>query len=175
MKYGAVAVVGLLVLLVGFSMPATETINSQSCTEGFTVGNDRFGGGCVEAQTEVPNTSRGPILLVGFILTVGGGTMAVLNAGLKKGTSKVAEKGWVDIPAENADSQTSNTPVNDIGDDTTRIRITAEAKNTETGRTAEYELTVETTDISEAKNRFLEQCNQEDMEVVSELQTEIIE
>ena len=87
----------------------------------------------------------------------------------------MAEKGWVDIPAENPDSQTSNTPVNDIGDDTTRIRITAEAKNTETGRTAEYELTVETTDISEAKNRFLEQCNQEDMEVVSELQTEVIE
>lgn len=174
MKYGTVAAIGFIILIVGMGMPATETITSESCTEGFSVGDRSYGGGCVESQTEVPNTTRGPVLFIGFLLTAGGGIMSLLDSGTSKVNSKINEKGWVDIPAENDDLQADNTTADDFGGGTTVIRVAAKTKEPETERTATSELLVETTDINEAKNHFLKHCNQEGIEVVSELRTKIL-
>lgn len=171
MKYGTIAAIGVVILLVGFSMPSTETITSESCTEGVNFGDSRIGGGCVESQTEVPNTTRGPVIFVGFALTLVGGTMTLIDGGL----SKAANRNLVDIPAKDGSTQESSSSINNVGGNTTKIRITAQTRDSDTGETATSELTIETTDINEAKNQFLQHCNQEGIEVVSELQTEIID
>ena len=171
MKYGTIAAIGVVILLVGFSMPSTETITSESCTEGVNFGDSRIGGGCVESQTEVPNTTRGPVIFVGFALTLVGGTMTLIDGGL----SKAANRNLVDIPAKDGSTQESSSSINNVGGNTTKIRITAQTRDSDTGETATSELTIETTDINEAKNQFLQHCNQEGIEVVSELQSEIID
>lgn len=171
MKYGSIAVIGVIILLIGFSMPSTETITSESCTEGVNFGDSRIGGGCVESQTEVPNTTRGPVIFVGFALALVGGTMALLD----DGDSKEGNRNLADVPVKDGSTQESNSSINNVGSNTTKIRITAKTRDPDTGETATSELTIETTDINEAKNQFLQHCNQDGIEVVSELQTEIID
>jgi len=61
-----VLVLGIIILLVAFSMPATQTVQSESCTETTWAGDYRIDGTCTTATTEVPNTSRAPVGGVGF-------------------------------------------------------------------------------------------------------------
>ena len=171
MKHGTVVFVGVVILVIGLSMPTTETITSESCTEGVSFGDSRIGGGCVEAETEVPNTTRGPVIFVGFALTLVGGTMGLID----NGKSNTANNNLAGADTEDESTQESSSSVNNVGGNTTKIRITAQTRNSDTGETATSELTLETTDINEAKNQFLQHCNQEGIEIVSELQTEVID
>ena len=164
-NYGLVAFIGFLILTGGLMMPATKTVTSESCTEGVWFGDSRVGGGCVEAETEVPNNDRGVVMVVGMIVTLVGGIGA--------------------IAADSSDSESSSTTQqtvnqtetarNELGNQETQIRISAETKQSDSSETARSELTIETTDINEAKNEFLQHCNEQGLEVVSELRTEVIE
>jgi hypothetical protein len=68
-KYGGgLAIFGLIVLLIGFGMPATTTFTSETCVDDPTgVGQDCFGGSVTS-----PNPMRGPVLGVGFLALIGG-------------------------------------------------------------------------------------------------------
>jgi len=89
------------------------------------------------------------------------------------------------IAADSSDSESSSTTQqtvnqtetakNELGSQGTKIRISAETKQSDSSETTRSELTIETTDINEAKNEFLQHCNEQGLEVVSELRTEVIE
>lgn len=70
-------VVGLLILLGGLAMPSTTTTTSTSCYDNpYSYGQD-----CVESTYETPNSSKGPAIIFGLVLTIAGGFVA------KSGTS----------------------------------------------------------------------------------------
>jgi len=164
-NYGLVAFIGVLILAGGLMMPATETVTSESCTEGVWWGDSRVGGGCVEAETEVPNSDRGFVMVAGMVVTLVGGIGAI-----------AADSS--DSESNSTTQQTVNqteTTKNELGNQETQIRISAETKQSDSSETARSELTIETTDINEAKNEFLQHCNEQGLEVVSELRTEVIE
>ena len=71
MKYALLAAVGIVVLLVGLGMPATETQTSRTCIDSsYSYGQD-----CVRTQYEAPNPARGPTIGLGFLMTAVGGLL----------------------------------------------------------------------------------------------------
>lgn len=63
-----IAVVGILALLIGLSMPATSTHTSETCTDDPT----GFGQECVSGSVTTPNPLKGPVTGIGFLALLGG-------------------------------------------------------------------------------------------------------
>jgi len=57
----------------------------------------------------------------------------------------------------------------------TRIRITAKTRKLNTDRVEVSEMTVETGNINEAKDAFIRNCEEHNLEIVSEMETEIVD
>lgn len=70
-KYAILTVVGIVILLLGLAMPATETRTAESCVNSpYSYGQD-----CVQTSYEVANPARGPAIGIGFFLTIIGGIL----------------------------------------------------------------------------------------------------
>lgn len=70
-KYAILTVIGIVILLIGLSMPATETRTTESCVDSpYSYGQD-----CVQTSYEVANPARGPTIGFGFFLAVVGGVL----------------------------------------------------------------------------------------------------
>lgn len=65
---GAIAVIGVVVLLIGFAMPATSTQTSETCINDPT----GFGQDCVSSSVTLPNPLKGPVTGIGFLSILGG-------------------------------------------------------------------------------------------------------
>jgi len=61
--------IGLLILLVGIGMPATQTQTSTTCVES----QYEPASGCVQTNYTTPNYGRGIFIALGLALTIGGG------------------------------------------------------------------------------------------------------
>lgn len=64
-----IASIGVLVLLAGIAMPATQTQTSTTCVES----QYEPAGGCVQTNYTTPNYGRGVFIVLGLALTIGGG------------------------------------------------------------------------------------------------------
>lgn len=75
----AVLSVGVIIMLFGFTMPATQTIYGESCTQGGWVGDFYFEGQCYYSETTVANPDRAGTLGFGIILVIVGGVVALVQ------------------------------------------------------------------------------------------------
>lgn len=74
-----VLAIGVVILLIGIGMPATETVSGTSCTEGGWYGDTYVDGTCVSSSAEVPNPMRGWTLGFGVLTIVMGGMYAIAS------------------------------------------------------------------------------------------------
>ncbi|WP_275737335.1 hypothetical protein [Halorhabdus sp. SVX81] len=65
---------GVLILIAGLGMPATQTNTSTTCIDS----QYGYGDGCVQADYTTPNFGRGIFIALGFALTIGGGLAATM-------------------------------------------------------------------------------------------------
>jgi hypothetical protein len=169
--------IGVILLFVGGSMPATQTVVSQSCTDGFSTGEfgERVGSGCVEAQTQVPNTQRDVTLFLGFIFSLTGiGGYFVDSNNLFRSNSGLEQKERSGRYTTNTISRKKGENSNTTANDGTKILVSAETKDPETDDTAVSKLEIETTDVRKAKDEFLRHCENQNLVVVSKVEAVIV-
>jgi hypothetical protein len=65
---GTITIIGVVVLLIGFAMPATSTQTSETCINDPT----GFGQNCVSSSVTLPNPLKGPVTGIGFFTLLGG-------------------------------------------------------------------------------------------------------
>lgn len=72
---GAITVIGVVVLLIGFAMPATSTQTSETCINDPT----GFGQDCVSSSVTLPNPLKGPVIGIGFLALLGGISIVLIG------------------------------------------------------------------------------------------------
>lgn len=80
MKYFGlvIAAFGVLLLLGGLAMPATQTQTSTTCIDSqYTPAN-----GCIQTNYTTPNFGKGIFITLGLALTVAGGVVTKSGSGL---------------------------------------------------------------------------------------------
>jgi len=167
---------GLVLLLIGSALPATQTVMSESCTDGFSTGEfgERVGGGCVEATTQVPNTNRQIVLTVGFMFLLVGGIRYFIDPKEILYNYHEGKRDRVETTGRVETSTTTKNAQHSSGDGT-KIRVSAETKNRESDKTSITKLTMETTDVGEAKDTFIQHCEKQNLWLVSDIETEIVD
>lgn len=71
----SITALGIIVLLIGFAMPATTTQTSETCVDD-PMG---YGQNCVSGAVETPNPLKGPVTVLGFFALVGGIGVTLMN------------------------------------------------------------------------------------------------
>lgn len=82
--YAAILVIGVITLAMGLAAPSTKTVQSETCTQGGYYGDYHIDGTCVNGSYEVPNTSKGPTIIWGFLLTMVGGILVWTHRSLSR-------------------------------------------------------------------------------------------
>lgn len=96
--------IGVLILLAGIAMPATQTQTSTTCVES----QYEPASGCIQTNYTTPNYGRGIFIALGLALTIGGGfaTFALGDSSVdKSGIGQSVDGRRTDGASERADTE----------------------------------------------------------------------
>lgn len=168
LKHATVVGLGVLVLLIGLSMPATTTQTSTTCVDS----TYDIGDGCVDTNYQAPNPSRGPTIGFGLLLVLIGGALSLRSSstGTNKGVASPPNSGRSSGGAsQDIESQQRSRSMNDTqyqGDtpanqpSTQQAPVQNTASNQRPHRTLAERVTNTSTAPIEHFDRDSNQCNQ---------------